>query len=275
MSFAGWTIYSMGCIIGRTQGMAIVLNRFFGTIINTSYGIASQISGAVQFIAQAVLNAMSPQIIKSEGAKEHSRMLTLSEMTSKYACLMLSVAVIPIIFEMPSILEIWLKEVPDNTVMFCQFILIASIADQTTIGLGIANQAIGKIKVYSLTINTLKIITLPLAWICLKLGLPAISTMWCYLGMEIICAAARLPFLKYTAGLSICHYINNVFIRILPPLAALLVTGWGITTATTFPLRFLVTIALSVAVGAAVIWRFSLTDRERTVALDIIKRKKQ
>lgn len=275
MDFAGWTIYSTGCIIGRTQGMAIVLNKFFGTIINTSYGIASQVSGAVQFIAQAVLNAMSPQIIKAEGAKEHERMLTLSELTSKYAFLMLSMAVVPLIFEMPSILKIWLGDIPDNTVIFCQFILITSIADQTTIGLGIANQAIGRIRTYSLTINTLKIMTLPLAWICLKAGFPVVSTMWCYLLMEIACAVARLPFLKYTAGLSICHYINSVFMRILPPLAALLVTGWFMTTVTDFPFRFLATITLSVCIDCAVIWKFSLTDKEKAIAYSIIKRNRQ
>ena len=78
LDFAGWTCYSTGCIIGRTQGMAIVLNNFFGTIINTAYGIASQVSIAIQFVSQSILNAMSPQIVKAEGKKEHQHMLSLT-----------------------------------------------------------------------------------------------------------------------------------------------------------------------------------------------------
>jgi len=270
MNFAGWTIYSTGCILGRTQGMAIVLNKFLGTIINASYGIASQVSGATLLISQAILNAMSPQIIKAEGAKNHTHMLALAEKTSKYAFIILSMAVIPLIFEMPSILRIWLGDVSENTITFCRFILITSIADQTTIGLGIANQAIGKIRAYSLIINTLKITTLPLAWLCMKHNFPVVSTMWCYLIMEIICAMARLPFLKYTAGLSIWHYINNVFVQLLPPLISLLCIGWIMKEAIDIPFRFLLTITVSIVITSIVVWKFSLTNNEKSVAIDII-----
>ncbi len=273
-SFAGWTIYSTGCIIVRVQGIAIILNRFFGSAMNAAYGIAQQVAGATNFIAQSVLNAMSPQIVKAEGGNERKRMLHLSELASKYATLLMSMIVVPVAFEMPQILRFWLQEVPDNTIMFCRLVLMASLSDQITIGLGVANQAIGKIRNYSLVINTIKVFTLPTAWLCLHLGLPVISTMYCYLVVEIICALARLPFLKVTAGLSIKGFVINVFVRLLPTLIIMAICSWAIITLVDIPYRFIVTILVCVFVGSATTYLLSMSDTERKTARKILSIKK-
>lgn len=75
VGFSGWTLYSTGCIIGRTQGVAVIFNRFFGTALNAAYGIAMQVVNAVQFVAQAVVNAMMPQIVMAEGRKDKRKCL--------------------------------------------------------------------------------------------------------------------------------------------------------------------------------------------------------
>ena len=68
-NFATWTLYSTMCIVGRTQGIAILLNRFLGTIINASYGLALQVSSAINFVSTSFLNAINPQITKAEGRR--------------------------------------------------------------------------------------------------------------------------------------------------------------------------------------------------------------
>jgi O-antigen/teichoic acid export membrane protein len=273
-SFAGWTIYSTGCIIARTQGIAIILNRIFGSVINAAYGIAQQVTGAINFVAQSVLNAMSPQIVKAEGSNERERMIRLSELASKYATLLMAIIVIPLVFEMPQILRFWLQDIPDNTVMFCRFVLLAAVCDQMTIGLGIANQAIGKIRNYSLVINTIKVLTLPAAWLCLHMGLPVVSTMYCYLLAEIICALARLPFLKVTAGLSIKSFVLNVFVRILPTLVAVTACSYAIIRFIDMPYRFLITILVGILVGSITTFLLSMSDAERRTALNMLCFKK-
>jgi O-antigen/teichoic acid export membrane protein len=273
-SFAGWTIYSTGCIIARTQGIAIILNRIFGSVINAAYGIAQQVTGAINFVAQSVLNAMSPQIVKAEGSNERERMIRLSELASKYATLLMAIIVIPLVFEMPQILRFWLQDIPDNTVMFCRFVLLAAVCDQMTIGLGIANQAIGKIRNYSLVINTIKVLTLPAAWLCLHMGLPVVSTMYCYLLAEIICALARLPFLKVTAGLFIKSFVLNVFVRILPTLVAVTACSYAIIKFIDMPYRFLITILVGVLVGSITTFLLSMSDAERRTALNMLCFKK-
>jgi len=263
--FAGWTIYSTGCIVARTQGIAIILNRIFGSAINAAYGIALQVTGAINFVAQSILNAMSPQIIKAEGGNDREKMLRLSETASKYATLLMGLVAIPLIVEMPAILRFWLEEVPDHAVMFCRFVLIASVCDQTTIGLGIANQAIGNIRDYSLTVNTIKVLTLPAAWLCLHFGLPVVSVMVCYVGIEMLCALTRLPFLKYTGGLHIGHFVVNVFLRSLFPLAVMVISSWAVTQWITIPYRFCITILASACIGLAAIWFTALNEEEKDI----------
>ena len=269
-SYAGWTVYSTGCIIARTQGIAIIINRAFGSAVNAAYGVAQQVTGAVHFVAVSISNAMSPQIMKAEGAGDRKRMLALSEALSKYATLMMAIVVIPLVFEMQGALEFWLKDVPDYAVMFCRYVLIASVCDQLTIGLGTANQSIGRIRNYSLTVNTIKVLTLPAAWACLQFGLPVDSVMWCYVSIEIICAATRLPFLKVTAGLDVWHFVRNVILRSIFPICAITLSCYATTRLDGLPYRFILTLNVSAIVGAATIWLTALQPNEKNILRNIL-----
>lgn len=271
--FAVWTVYSTGCILARTQGLAILLNRTFGAIMNAAYGIALQVSGAIHFLAQALMNAMSPQIMKAEGAGDRNRMLALSESSSKYAYLLLSMVAIPLIAEMPAILQVWLGEVPEHAVMFCRFVLAASCIDQLTIGLGTANQAIGQIRNYSLIVNTIKVLTLPAAWLALELGRDAEVVMWCFVVFEALCMIARLPFLKATAGLQIMHFIKAVFIPIILPTVVSIGICYAMTNYVQFHYRFLITLVLSALIDCVVIGFFALSKQEKSILKEIISKK--
>jgi O-antigen/teichoic acid export membrane protein len=248
------------------------LNRFFGTIVNASYGIAQQVFGSIQFIAASVTNAMAPQIMKAEGNGDRQRMLYLSELLSKYSVLLLATVTIPIVFEMPSVLQLWLGKVPANAVLLCRFILLTALCDQITIGLGTANQAIGRIRNYSITVNTIKVLTLPGFWLCLYLGYSIDIAMFIYLGVEMLCALTRLPFLKYTAGLSIRHFLKHVFAKVALPLVTIAAVCWLFISYIQMPFRFLLTGIFTVVVATASGWYFALESPERDAITKMIKR---
>lgn len=216
-SFIGWQLYSTGCVVGRTQGTAIIINRFFGTVINAAFGIALQVSASVSFVSSSLMLAINPQIVKAEGGGDRTRMIQLAEVASKFSYLLLACIVIPITFVLPTILKLWLGEVPEYAVLFCTVILITALIDQITLGLGTANQAIGNIGPYALSVNTIKILTVPILWLLLKMGISIQNAIWCYAAIEFVCALARLPFLKRTGGLKIRQYSHNVFLKIIPP----------------------------------------------------------
>lgn len=264
-SFAGWTTYSTGCVIMRNQGIAVVLNAFFGTIINTAYGIAQQVLGAVQFISLSIVNAMNPQIMKSEGANDRQRMVRLCEYESKYAFLLLAMVAIPMIAEMDTILQWWLDEVPAYTSMFCRMMLVAVLCDQISIGLTSANQAIGKIRTYTLVFYTLKLLVIVAGWMCLHYGLPIVSIMWCYVLVELATSIVRLPLMKMIAGLEIWAFCKHVFVRIAIPCLAMAGVCYAMTQYVDVGYRIFLTASASVIVGLITIWMTALTKEEKDV----------
>ena len=271
--FAGWTTYSMGCIIGRNQGIAVVLNIFYGTIVNSAYGIAQQVLGAVQFISTSILNAMNPQIMKAEGSGDRSRMVRLCEYESKYAFLLLSLVAIPLIAEMDTVLHFWLGKVPEHAVMFCRCILAATLCDQLSVGLTTANQAVGKIRMYNLIFYTFKLLVIVFAWGCIKAGLPLVSVMWCYIGVELFTSLLRLPLMKRIANIAILPFCKNVFMRILVPLMSMSAVCYLTTTHLDMTWRIVPTFLISGIVGFLSIWITSLTDIEKQYIQQIFTRK--
>lgn len=274
-SFAGWTTYSIGCIVGRNQGVAVVLNSFFGTVINSAYGIAQQVGGSVHFIAQSIVNAMAPRVIKAEGEGNRQLMFQLAGVTSKFTFLMLSMIAVPLIFEMKGVLNFWLgeKDVPEYAVMFCRCLLIAGMCDQLTIGLGTANQAIGKIRNYSLLVNTTKALTIPTVWFCLYMGLNIISTVVVYVLIECVCVILRIVYMKTTAELSVKDYSKRVLMKVLLPTACLVIAGFLCLRLPDMKLRFLITVAISVFLDAFVVFFYALEKNEREVVLNFLRKR--
>ena len=63
-SFSGWSMLGSLSVIATNQGVNILMNTFFGVIVNSAMGIATQVSGAVnQFIGNFQI-AFNPQITK-------------------------------------------------------------------------------------------------------------------------------------------------------------------------------------------------------------------
>lgn len=217
LSFMGWNSYGTFCIVARTQGISILLNKFYTTAINAAYGIAFQVSGQLGFLSSSLVNAINPQIIKAEGAGDRSKMFRISEISCKFSFLLMSIVSIPSIFHMQDLLDIWLKEVPEYTTMFCRYVLLATQVDLLTSNLAVSNQAIGNVKMYNITQQTLKILTLPCAYIALRYGYGAEAVMLVFLIFECICVVSRVLFLHYNINLSIGSYIKNVFLDVIIP----------------------------------------------------------
>ncbi len=274
-NFAGWTVYSAGCIIARNQGISIVLNLFYGTIINSAYGIAQQVSGAVQFISSSILNAMNPQIMKAEGAGQRQHMLRLCEYESKYAFLLLALVAIPLIAEMDTILHLWLTKVPTHAVTFCRLILVAALCDQISIGLTSANQAIGKIRMYNIIFYTLKLLVIIIGWWCFKHNLPIYSIMYSYITIELLTSFLRLPLMKHIADINIMHFCKNVFFRIFVPGTMMSIACYLCILCFDSSWRLCITFICSFFVGLLSIWCTSLTKDEKSHIKQIILKTKK
>ena len=271
--FAGWTTYSIGALATRNQGIAIVFNHFLGTVVNAAYGVAMQVGNSIFFVSSSIVNAMNPQIMKAEGASDRGKMLNLAGQESKFSVMLLSLVSIPIMMELPQLLGLWLKEVPEGTPMFCSFMLAACLCDQFTIGLNAANQATGHIREYTLLMFTPKLIILPLAYLLLRFGYKPVAVMWFYVAVEALVAIARIPFMHFTCGLNTTYYVRNTILPVIPLIAALVAASWLCTQSFHFPFRFLLTISTAMTIGCITAWRFTLSNNEREYLVLLVKKK--
>ena len=169
LSFASWNFFTTMSSMLSGYGTGIVLNHFFGTLLNAAYGIASQLSGQLGAFSLNMLKAVIPTITKSEAGGQRAEMIRRSTLACKYSYLILAIFAIPFILEMDFILKLWLKEVPEWAVLFTQMSLVLSLISQLTIAYGTAIHAEGNISRYSTVISILHlsyIVLLILAFAC-------------------------------------------------------------------------------------------------------------
>jgi Na+-driven multidrug efflux pump len=262
-SFTGWNLFGALCGLGRTQGFAILLNMFFGTVINAAYGIANQVASQMNFFSATLLRAINPQIMKSEGAGDRQRMLRLAMTASKFGFFLFAIIAIPCIFEMESILAFWLKEVPAYTVIFCQLTLVGVMINQLTIGLQSAIQATGKIKIYQIVVGTLVLFNLPIAYVLLKNGFEAYTVLISYALVELLACSMRIYFMKLVGKLSIQQYFKSVFLKELIPVFTIAFISYLVSSYFVHPYRFILTFVTASPLFALSIYLFGLEISEK------------
>ncbi len=213
MGFTGWNTFGAICGVARVQGLAIVLNNFFGVYVNAVYAIAVQINGKLREFSVNVLKAINPKIIKYESSGVRHEMLNYSMHASRFSLLLYSAVALPLYFELEFLLSFWLGDYPQESVIFIRLFLILSFINLTTIGLQTAIQAIGDVKFYQVSIGSLLLLTIPFSIMALQLGYPPHYVLVVSIILESISCVMRLLILKNKAGLDIRRYLTEVVYR--------------------------------------------------------------
>lgn len=208
--FAGWNMFGSAAVTFRTQGISILLNVFFGPLLNAAYGIANQVNSAVMAFTNNFTTAFTPSITKAYAEKEYSYMNSLVLQGARFSYYLLFIFVLPILFETETILTIWLKEVPDHAVAFVRLVLVFSLVEVLSGTIVRAVLATGDIKKYQIIIGSIALSTMPIAYIVLKLGGFAETTMYVSIIVAIITIIARLFIVKPMIGLSFLTFTKDV-----------------------------------------------------------------
>lgn len=271
-SFAGWNTFGSICNVAKNQGVAIIMNYFFGSVINAAYGIANVVNSQIFSFSTSLLQAFNPQILKSEGSDNRLRMINLANSASKFSFLLLSLVSIPLLIQMPYILGIWLEEVPLNTVIFSRLIIVITLINQIGSGLPIILQAVGIIKWYQIVVSCLILLILPIGFLLLKKGYPAYSILVVSLCAEFAAFWARLYFAKLYAKLSLYNYFKNVIFRIIPPfLLAFTLTLIPYNFIDNELFKFIGVIITSTIVIAFISYQFSFCHNEKEKVLNLVR----
>lgn len=225
LGFSGWNLIGAGCSIFRYQGVAVLLNAFFGLLVNTAYGVAQQVNGFIMFFAGSIVRPLRPQIIKNEGAGAHDRMVELAFTTSRITFLMMSLVIIPLYVNMPYVLKLWLHSVPDGVLEFCRAFLLIALVSQLTVGLVIALESVGKIRSLQMIVGSFHIVSLPVGYVLFRQGFSPYSIMYCIIAEECICVFLRIWIARKDAGVP----VSRCFTAMLIPCVLTFVICYAVT----------------------------------------------
>ena len=214
-SFAGWNFIGVTSGVLRDQGGNILVNIFFTTAMNAARGVAVQLNGAVQGFVTNFMTAVNPQITKSYASGERDYMLSLVKKSSRMAFFLLFIIALPMLFNTEYLLELWLKEVPEHSVVFVRLFLIFALSESLSSPLITAQLATGNIRNYQIIVGGLQLLNLPVSYLFLKYGAPAQSTVAVSIVISQICLIARLMLLRKMVGLSPKEFLGQVYVRVM------------------------------------------------------------
>lgn len=221
--FAVWSLWGNLSVVLYTQGLNMILNVFFGPVVNAARAIAVQVQGAVQQFVGNFQMALNPQITKNYASGNLEQMHSLMFRSARFSFLLLFFLSLPVLLETEFILTLWLKTVPDNAVIFTQIMICISLIYTTANPCVIANQATGKVKVYQMVVGGILLTILPISYIVLKLGAPAYSVFIVHFCVESVAQFSRMYMLRKLINLPVSQYLHNIYFPIVATVAVAII----------------------------------------------------
>jgi len=209
-SFSIWELYGGFAIMGMGQGVNILLNLFFGPVVNAARGIAYQVQGAIVGFGGSFITAVKPQIIKLYAENNLLQMMKLVFASSKYSLFLTFFISLPMLLETGYILEHWLKIVPDYSVSFCRLVIINNLIWSLRAPIVTSFHAVGQIKTANLICGSLFYLIVILSYVCLKIGFPPESVFIVAIIVSVIIQFVELILLKRLISYSIRSYVKQV-----------------------------------------------------------------
>lgn len=213
LSFSGWNLWGNMAAVAYTQGLNILLNMFFGPVVNAARGVAVQVQQAVTQFSMNFQTAINPQITKSYAVEDYEYMHSLIFRSSRFTFFLLLCICLPVFMEAEALLGIWLKEVPEYSAVFLRIILCVTIVDALANPLMISAQATAHIKIYQSVVGGILLTILPIAYVVLKLGGNPQSVFIVHLLICTIAFIVRLFIIRPMIRLSLTKYIKEVIVR--------------------------------------------------------------
>lgn len=214
--FAGWNLFGSVAWILRDQGLNIVLNLFFGPVINAARGVASQVSNAVMGFITNFQTALNPEITKHYAQNDILEMESLAYKGLKFSFFLLFVITLPLCLNIEPVLHIWLKEVPDYAAYFIILILVdALVGNMFGVPLMTSLAATGKIRNYQIVVSAVILLIVPVAYVVLKITDDPASVFYVSIVLNFISGFVRFLYCRKQIGFSLARLNKEVLLPIL------------------------------------------------------------
>ncbi len=210
VSFAGWNLANTFSSMGTQYGLNIVINHYFGVLLNAAQGIANQVSGVLFALSQNALKALNPIIFKSQN-DSNDKLIYYSLLGCKMSYAIFAFFAIPLTIYMSDVLRLWLNQVPVWASIFCQLQLIRLLTELLTLTFNTSILANGDVKYFNIAKSINNIVPLIVVPLLFSYGY---KPYWLYLvwiiSWSIIGGIINLYYAIHLNNLKIRAYIRDV-----------------------------------------------------------------
>ncbi|GAB4533986.1 MAG: oligosaccharide flippase family protein [Thermodesulfovibrionia bacterium] len=269
--FAGWNLFGTIAVMGRAQGLAILLNIFLGPAINAAYAIANRVNSQLSYFSISVTKAISPQIVKNYSAGSRDKFIRLIFQSSRFTFYMLYIISLPILLETDFVLDAWLKDVPEYAVIFCRLIIINSLLDSLSFGLIDAALATGRIRNYQMVVGSTVMLNLPLSYIALKYGSPPYMVIVISIVISLIATMLRLGLLYKMVDFPVVKYLKEVMLQLFMVVIITLTFSIPILLGVEGTGGFLWVLVVSLMINTITVYLVGLEPGERDYLRSVFK----
>lgn len=224
--YTGWSMLGGTANVIARQGGNILMNMFYGVLVNAAFGVASQINAALNSLVGNFQTAFKPQIIKLYAAGKYDDLNLLIYRTSKFSFFLTLILLLPIAFNIFPILELWLDKVPKYSGIFAICLMTYCAIDAIQAPLIFLIYAHSNIKEYQLWLTALLILNLPVSFVCLKMGFPPTIVLYVYVVLNFISACIRTVYVKKFTNFPSSQYLKKVVLPSLSVSVICLIIGY-------------------------------------------------
>lgn len=229
ITFSGWNVFGSFAYMVKDQGLNMLLNVYFGPIVNAARAISYQVSNALNGFSTNIFTAFRPQLMQSYSSKDYRRTTTLMFSMSKFTFFLMVLIAFPVIVEIKYVLQLWLgRNVPENTELFTVIVILNMLVTNFNPPISQIVHATGKMKKYQIVTSLVLTSILPISWISLQFGVSAEIVFWISLIVTAINQFICLLVLKGIFEYSIRDYISGVLYPCLIVLVVVFPFTYGI-----------------------------------------------
>ncbi len=271
-AYSGWNTIGAIAFLFNGEGVNVLLNIFFGTIVNASRGIALTVANVVgQFISN-FQNAAAPQIIKYYSQSNYEEMNRLIVNNAKYSSYLFIIIGIPIFIEIHYLLYLWLGQVPMYSAWFSRLVILQIMITAIDGPIGRGIHAFGRMKLPNLTSAIIYLMVLPISYVVLKLGANPITIYIVNILVYPFALFCDLFILHKYSNISIILFVKNVILKVI--LLTLLISvvplflhhymDYGIC-------RCLFVFSSSSLISCIIIYKWGISESVRIIVINWIK----
>jgi len=267
--FSTWSLLGNASTVGVNQGAAVIMNIFYGVVVNAALGIANQIAAVTGSFVSNFQTAFMPQITKSIALNECNYLKNLILSTSKYSFLLLFIVSLPIFLNCEYILELWLGKVPSYTAGLVRVIILCTIFDALSGPLWMSAYAKGDIRNYQVCVSVISLSNLLLIYLTAKTGcdpMVVLGTKVIILGFLYI---YRLFYLNNVIVIQIAQWFKIVYYRII----VLILLSSMFSLITSYISFSFLRLVVDFIIGLLLVYLVGLRSNERAKTIAFIKAK--